>query len=462
MAIPAPHKIPSNEVKLIILSLACLFLLYPAPPAQCQVKDGKELIAAVNKGSPGDKVQVAKGTFKLTTPLVPKANMTIQGAGPGKTIIMAADSWKPGTADLPKKENVNAYLFSFQRKTPGVKICDLTLQGPHLHGAIYCDNCDGLELCNLRVENFLWNSIKTWRMDKFKVHDCEFIDAGGRINRRTSGALVMHFTRDSEFWNNRIIKTENHPSNFFGIVGRQGRNCRIHHNTVGVSFSIEFAFYNSMNMEVDHNYFAGVMSIPRFGGGKIPEDGYSFWIHHNWVKNSYAIEYARNAAKIDHNLFDIPTSSDKGNLITNHGSKEAPGPTHFHNNLIKNPGRGIFWSKGIYNNFRFYNNHVKANTLTRKEGLFGFPRKTDFRTIVIRDNIIECIKANPRPLMRNKESYAATIEKNKLVNVSDTDSYANKKADRPVGLLKPLHFTCGVNDEFVVDGWTGSKAKRRK
>ncbi len=439
--------------------LACVALLFMTTSSPAQITDVQKLVDAVNNGSPGDTVNVGPGTFKLTVPLVPKPKMVIKGAGAGKTVITAADSWKPGIAGLPKKDNPKAYLFSFQRKTPGVKICNMTLTGPNLHGAIYCDNCDGLELCHLRIENFRWSSILTYRMNTFRVHDNEFIDAGGKI-KWNGGALRMHYTRDSEFWNNRITKTKNHPNNFFGFVGRQGRNCRFHHNTVEVSFSLEFAFYNSHNIEIDHNYFSGVISIPKFGGGSVPKDGYTFWIHHNWFKNSYAIEYARNAAKIDHNLFDFSTKNDKGNLITNHGKKECPGPTDFHNNLILNPGRGIFWSKGVYNNFRFYNNHVKANTLTRKDGLFGFPKKTDFKTILIRDNIIECTKKNPRPLMRNKESYTAKVENNHLLNVSDSDSYSNKDAERPVGLLKPLRFKCGVNEEFVVKGWEGSAAQK--
>ena len=447
-------------MKTITILLSGLVLMCATCATDAQITNVKDLVKAVNNGSPGDTVTIGAGVFRLAAPLVPKKNMIIKGAGVEKTIIMAAESWQPDLSGLPKKENPDSYLFHFD-KTTGVKISRMTLTGPKLSGAIYCDNSDGLELSHLQFKSFKWSGIRTWRMDNFRVHDNEFIDAGGKI-RFNGGALRMEFTRDSEFWNNRITKTKDHPNNYFGFVGRQCRNCRFHHNTVEVNFSLECAFYHDHNVEIDHNMFTGVISVPRFGGGNYPKDGFSYHIHHNWLKRSYAIEWARNGAKVDHNLFDVSTDDDKGNLITNFGAAECVGPTHFHNNLVKNPGRGLFWTKGIYNDYHFYHNHVKANTLTRKDGLFGFHKKSNFKTIEIRDNIIECSKENPRPLMRNQESYGATITNNKLTNVSDTASYKNPKTENTVGLERPLRFRCGVNGEYLVDGWKGTHVGETK
>lgn len=435
---------------------ALLFVLSTtATVAGADVKTVAELVNAVNRGKPGDTVTVAPGVYRLTAPLSPKRKMTIRGAGVGKTIIAAADSWNPGTDGLPKKENPDAHLFHFD-KTPGVSISRMTLTGPKLHGAVFCNDSDGLELHHLRIENFLYCSLRTYRMDKFRVHDCEFIDAGGKF-KHTGGALYLHYTRDSEFWNNRITKTSKHPSNFFGIKGRKAERCRIHHNTIEVSFSIEFPFEHDKSVEIDHNALAGVVSIPKFRGGMKIDKGHSFHIHHNWFRKSYAIEFARNGVEVNHNLFDFKTSDDKGNLISDFGRVIAPGPAKFHNNLIRNPGRGVFWSRSGYNNIEFANNHVKAATLTRKEGLFGFNKRTEFKSIVLRDNIIECTAKHPRPLMRNTESYAAVIRNNRLVNVSDTGKYANPQTSDKQGPLKPLKFRCGVNGEIVVDGWKASK-----
>jgi len=431
--------------------LSVVFLLSCAVTGFAQVKDVKQLIDAIVKGKPGDTIEISAGIFELSGPLALKEKMQIRGAGIGKTIIKAADSWKPGLKDLPQKDNSNAYLFSFE-KASGVKISHMTLTGPNLHGAIYCKGSTGVEFHHLRIESFRWSGIRTFSMKEFKIHDCEFHNAGGRI-KWSGGAMYMHWTRNSEFWNNRITRSGKHPE-FYGFKGRQAIDCRIHHNTIEVNFSIEYPFENDENVEIDHNVLHGTVSLPKHAGGKpIKENKHSFHFHHNWSRSSYALEWPRNGTEVDHNLFEFSTQDDVGNLISNFSKAPVPGPTRFHNNLVLNPGRGIIWSNSPHNHLYFYNNHIKANTLTRKDGLFGINAKSDFKTIEIRDNIIECTEKNPRPLLRNEASLKALIENNKLVNVSDTDTYKNAESGKPRGLLKPLKFKCGVNGEYLVDGW---------
>ena len=48
------------------------------------------------------------------------------------------------------------------------------------------------------------------------------------------------------------------------------------------------------------------------------------------------------------------------------------------------------------------------------------------------------------------------IFNNNLKNVSDTDKYENPKTDAKVGPLEPLVFRCGVNGEYIVEGWNTS------
>lgn len=436
--------------------LSALLLLSFTGPVRGEVNSVVSLREAIHRGSPGDAVHVAAGVYELTGPLRPKPKMVIRGAGIGKTILKPATTWQPGTDGLPKQENPDAYLFRFDGAT-GVTISDMTLTGPTLHGAVYCNNSDSLELHDLRIEDFLWSGIRTFRMDNFRVHDCVFVDAGGK-QKHSGGAIYIHWTKDSDFWNNRISKTDEHAAgNFFGIKGRGAKRCRIHHNTIEVGFSIEFPFENDFDNEIDHNALASTISIPKFAGGVVIEEGHSFHIHHNWCRKSYAIEFARNAVEVDHNLFDFSVEDDAGNLISDFGRKKAPGPAQVHDNLIKNPGRGVFWSNGGYDQFHFFNNHVKASTPTRGIGLFGFPKNTDFSTIVIRDNIIECSDETPRPLMRSDASYAATIANNKLVNVIDTDRFDNPRTDDRRGPETPLEFRCGVNGEIEVEGWNARR-----
>lgn len=159
--------------------------------------------------------------------------------------------------------------------------------------------------------------------------------------------------------------------------------------------------------------------------------------------------------EIDHNLFDFKTSDHGGNLIAEFSKVPSPGPTKMHNNLIRNPGRGVFWSNGGYNRFEFLHNHVIAHTRQRDSGLFGLtPKTTDYKTVVVRDNIVECLGSNPRPLFRHAEAYGnAVVENNKLVNVSDTEKYANPQTGDLQGLVEPLKFRCGAYGEYTVDGW---------
>ncbi len=434
-------------------------------PTGAQIAAVAELIDALRDAEPGTTIELAAGEFVLTEPLRPPAGVALAGAGPGETVITAASSWDPGTGDLPDNEtdfssaNQGAYLINLGNGTTGITISDMTLTGPTLHGAILGNNCDTLEVYNVHVVDFLWSSIRTWRMDNAKIRDNEFVDAGGKYSGRTGGALFMTWVKQSEFWNNRIYKTENCERNFYGFKGKQGKRCRFHHNDVLVNFSFEFAHENDQYLEIDHNHFTGTISIPKWAGGPVPEGGYTYHIHHNWLQSSYQLEWARNGAEVDHNLFDFDVEKDKGNLISEFGQVAYEGPTLFHDNLIKNPGRGLFWGRAAISNYSFYNNHVIANkTVTpREDGLFGFNTASDFSTIAIRDNIFEC-RGLDRPLVRNEESYGATIENNSFTGISDENKIDNPQTGNVKGPTEHLKFYVGVNDEYLVDGWTVTKA----
>lgn len=439
---------PQLRLATLLLALTVLLMAIafgrPANPV--------DLAEAVANSAPGDTVNLPRGTYELAAPLELKRGMALVGAGPGATVIKAAPNWTPGLAGLPQQENPQAYLLKLI-KTNNVRIADLTLTGPTLHGAIYADDASGVELSNLRIKDFQWSGVRTFRMNRLKVHDCQFIDAGGEV-QWTGGALFTSYTRNSEFWNNRIQKSENLGRNFYGFKGQGGESNRFHHNDVQVNFSFEFPFENETGFEIDHNRFDGVISIPKFGGGPVLRNGVSYHIHHNWLRRSYALEWARNSAEIDHNLFDFDPAQNDGNLISSFSDEPAAGPTNFHDNLIKNPGRGIFWADGVYNRFRFYNNVVKAEGGNQTQGLFGFNPNTDFDTIVIRDNIFEITGPTPRPLMRNEASYQATVQNNTLTNVADAERFTNRATGATRGLVEPLRFTVGVDNAYQVEGWT--------
>jgi hypothetical protein len=218
---------------------------------------------------------------------------------------------------------------------------------------------------------------------------------------------------------------------------------------------------HSLNLGLhDHNVCHGTISIPKYAGGPVPKSGRTFHIHHNWFRDSYSIEFVRNGIEISHNLFDFDVRKDHGNLISGFGQAAAKGPASFHNNLVSNPGRGIIWINEIYDNLEVRNNHIIARTTAtpRKDGLFGFNPGCDFKTIVIRDNIIEC-QGQARSLLRNNQSYGAVIANNQLNNIADAERFTNAKREKRPGLEQPLKFECGVHGEFTVDGWQAMATK---
>jgi Right handed beta helix region len=451
------------------LSLALVLISKPGRAAT-PVKTAAELVAAVRAGAEGATITIAAGTFKLDAPLELKAGMTLKGAGIHKTILTHTPNRKPPPTTLPDPEmtmeglDANAYLIRLQRDSAGITISDMTLYAPQLHGAIFGWFNANLHLHHLNIKETLWSGIRTFGMTRAKIHDCEFRDTGGRWDKGTpgvkggltGGAIFAVWMSDCEIWNNRFIRTRMQPEReFYGIKVRQGIRCRMHHNTIGANFSMEFPFENDEDVEIDHNVCYGTLSIPKYAGGIVPKSGRTFHIHHNWLKDSYAIEFVRNGVEIDHNLFDFDLKADHGNLITGFGNVPAKGPASFHNNLVNNPGRGVVWMNEVFNNLMVRNNQIIARkTATpRTEGLFGFNPASDFKTITIQDNVIIC-EGLPRPLLRSPESYAAKVENNTLANVSDAQKLKNAKTSRPVGLEQPLRFQCGVKGEFTVAGWT--------
>ena len=450
------------------ISLVALAALAAGGRAE-PVTTAAALAAAVADAKPGTAIALAAGTYELTKPLELKSGTTLTGAGMDLTTITHAAGWKPSTETLPDPEmttkgmDTGSFLIRLPDDSKGVTVRGLTLRAPQLHGAVYAKGVRNLTLDRVRVQDTLWVGVRTFSMTHSTIRDCEFTDAGGRWERGrpgtkggiTGGAIFAVYTEDCEIANNRFTRTRPaREHEFYGIKGRLARRVRIHHNTINVNFAIEFPFENDEDVEIDHNVCSGTISIPKYAGGPVPKGGRTFHLHHNWLRDSYAVEFVRNGVEIDHNLFDFDREKDHGNLISAFGKAPAKGPASFHDNLVHNPGLGVIWMNEVFNNLKVHNNHVIClETATpRKDGLFGFNPKCDFKTIEIRDNVIECV-GPARPLVRNTESLHAVIVNNKLTNVSDSAKYANPQTAAPAGLREPLKFACGVNGEVAVDGW---------
>lgn len=456
-------------MKPLLLALLTLTTAHAAP-----VTTAEALVAAIHNGTEGATIEIGPGTFALAAPLEPKTGMTLQGAGMDQTILTHTADWKPSVKTLPDPEmntkgmDTHAYLIRLSDKAADITITGLILHGPQLHGAIFGFGNENLHIHHVRVQDVLWAGIRTFSMKNAKIHDCEFIDAGGRWQRGgipgikggiTGGGIFAIWMKDSEISHNRFTRTQMEKQDeFYGIKVRQAKRCRVHHNTINVNFSMEFPFENDEDVEIDHNICHGTISIPKHAGGPVPESGRTFYLHHNYSTSGYAIEFPRNGIEVSHNLFDFTVEKDGGNLISGFGKAPAKGPAVFHNNLVNNPRRGVIWINEPYHNMTIRNNHIITRTTAtpRKDGLFGFNKQCDFSTFRIVDNIIEC-QGLARPLLRNDASYGMTIENNTLTNLSDPDRYKNPKTGNKPGPETPLKFQCGVHGELTVDGWNTTK-----
>jgi nitrous oxidase accessory protein len=437
--------------------------------------DAASLVAAVNTGAEGARIELAAGTFALREPLVLKAGMQLIGKGMGKTVITAVPEWKGNPKSLPdaetdfRKFDRSAYLIHLADKAAGIGISQLSLTGPQVHGAIFGWENAEFTLSFVEISDFQYSGLRTYITSKSKIHDCVFRDAGQRWENGTpgvkggitGGGIFAIWISDTEICHNRFLHTKTAPNeHYYGIKGREGRRLKIHHNTIETNFSIEFPFEGDEDVEISHNVLHGTVSIPKHAGGPVPKSGRTFHIHHNLFRDSYSIEFVRNGVEIDHNLFDFDPQKDHGNLISGFGQAAAAGPALFHNNLVNNPGRGVIWINEPYNNLTVRNNHiiVRPTVNQRNEGLFGFHESCDFPTFRFENNIIECLDTT-RPLFRNDASGKSTVKGNRWQGITDENRYQNGKADPKAGLEAPLQFTCGVHEETKVDGWKHSNKR---
>lgn len=462
------HK-PWQSIWMVLLAIVA-----PVAAEEVRVADAAALVTAVAAAGEGDVVVLAGGTYELTAPLKVGGGVTLRGGGAGVTTLRNAAGWTSSFDNRPDNElkissaDRGGYLIDLGDNHSGIRIQAMTLTAPELHGGVIGHGCRDLELSGLELREFGWCGVRLFSTRAALIRDNTFTDAAGRVSKTTGGAIFASYLEDSEITNNRFTKTQAERK-VFGIKGRQFRNVHIHHNTIAVNFSIELPFENDHGIEIDHNYLGGVVSIPKHGGGITKLDGapieagQAFHIHHNIFTTSYAIEGPRNGTRIDHNLFVFRVDDDGGNLISIFGSDYKgviPGPLVFEQNLVRNPGRGVFWSDLPHDGLTFAHNEVVADETTPSEhpdgllGLRGSKGKaaTDMTTVRVMHNLFRVL-GKARPLLRGGNQPLPRLANNRFENLSDTTGYPNPPAEEAPGLTEPLRFTAGVDGEYEVDGW---------
>ncbi|BAM02803.1 right-handed parallel beta-helix repeat-containing protein [Phycisphaera mikurensis] len=487
-------RVRSGATRLLRIG-AAVAAVAAAPVAAQPVSTVAGLRAAVAAASDGDVVELAAGDYTLASSLQIRSGVTLRGAGTGRTTLRAADGWRPafgGSLDDGtnfRRLDPSAYLIDLGRGvSDGARIEGMTLTGANLHGAVAGVATDRLAFEDLEVRDFGWSGIRLFISNDSVFRGNAFHNAGGRAggpgvkSGPTGGALNLTYLKTSEIANNRITRDPG-SDNVFGVKGREFRDVDVHHNTIDTNFAIELPFENDERVTIRHNFLDGTVSLPKFGGGREnigPEGSDSaFEIHHNVLTRAYSIEGTRNNLDVHHNLFSIDPDDDGGNLMSSFGGGfkgVVGGPVSFRDNLIDNPGRGIFWSDEPHDNFEFIRNHVRLDESEPNPfgtGLFGFRvsqddgeggrSETDFSTLTLADNLFEVLGGEDatRELFRNPQSFAARVENNDFDGITFTAAPENfdfaafnPDTGAARGPSGPLVFHAGVGGEYAVDGFS--------
>jgi len=458
--------ITKRSIFLLFITMA---LMTKVSAATVNVSNAEQLLSAVNNGAAGDTINVAAGTYSMTGTLSPKANMTIKGAGITSTILQPEANWNPGTLGLPigptdVSDNSAAYFFNIGSNAH-VTISDMCMDGKkQLQGAVLGNGSNYLTVYNVYFHDYTFTGVRVHDASNLVVHDCEFINMAIVGMDPESAAICFSYISNSQFYNNQFYFATHgvyygdgvNAGNYFGIKGRQLRQSRIHHNTIMINFSIELPFEKDYDVEIDHNYLAGMISVPRDGdGGGVPASGVSFHIHHNYISAGWVLEWERNCVELDHNLIDNSRQAE-GNIIGGwYDNSVYPGPTKIHDNLMTNIGLGIL-DIGRFNNTQIYNNWVKTTDFKAAGKTLLIiptgPTDIDRSSWVIKDNIFDC-SAQARALFWQDLGAGFTIQNNTMINVTDTANYSNPNTGATRGPLAPLHFTCGSHGAYTVNQW---------
>jgi hypothetical protein len=462
-------------------TLAVLAAFSTPSQGQVIVTNVTELVDAVNNGAPGTSISLAPGIYELPAAIRLKSGMSLIGAGVGQTILRNAPSFAfPPAGWYGDDTNFEfsfreRYLIDLGRDLSNFTVRGMTLAGPGVYGGVHFIACANVTLTDLEFRDFRWSGIRGYIGTNFTITNNRFIDAGGQIVNpdasfgSTGGSMFLTYLSNSLIQNNRMELSGTRADNVYGVKGREFRSVRIANNTIRCGFSIELPFENDFYVDIENNFLSGAVSIPRYAGGILPPTGaqpYTFRIKNNYFGESYSIEGPRNGLIVENNVFNFAAGDDGGNLVSSFDpfsqTPLAPGPATFRNNIIINPGRGVFWSDVVYNNVTFANNHIFANELMPSlypEGLLSFRgfspalggQTTLFSSIFLTSNIVE-IRGTPRSFIRYADAYAANISNNLLLNVQDAASVPNPQTGAAYGLLQPLVFNVGVNGEIAVNG----------
>jgi hypothetical protein len=406
-------------------------------------------------------IRIGPGTYVATETAYLQGGTTIAGSGrygEKATIITAATDWP--LVEEPRQENpANEYLIAFE-KVQDIEIRDLSLTSDPAHritGAIRCLRCEDVRLREIGVREFRWAGMHFEISNRINVTKCRIENASTDKSRFWNGLIRTRYVRDSEFSYNRILSD---TGGGYGYKGGGHTGVRIHHNFIDVSggFAIESAHENEYGVEIDHNFLIRCVSIPKSVQSPDPNNkgyGYTFWLHHNYMTDSYTIEGPRNHVRVDHNYIHI--EKPNGRVYTHHGGTNN-GPIWIHNNVIENVDRAVVWmNRGLAENIHFYNNTVFcADAGIRTGALFSAYTAERLNGWMVKNNVFVAAWSRSRILLPSGRGVPTKITATNNLCINMTGLPDGNYADVDPGLQRDGHkpwafYQPAGADSFVVD-----------
>ena len=402
-------------------------------------------------------IQLGSGKFVATQTARPKSGVTIAGMGDrgeNSTQIVASPNWQLAERPNENDSGLSEYLIAF-RDRQNITLRDLVLASEPEHritGALYASDSENIAIHDVTVKDFRWAGLHLERSTGLSIHNNRIENASTEKFQFHGGLIRTRFIKNSEIHHNTVVST---IGGGYGYKGGGHENVRIRHNSFDLDrgFAIESAHENEVGVEIAYNSANQTISIPKSGQGENPNNKgfeYSFWIHHNFLTDSYAIEGPRNHLRLSHNYIRIEDTG--GNVYTQHGGKNN-GPVWIHHNVIENVDRGLVWvNRGDAKNIYVYNNTVTfADAGDRAGAILSAPNRdsrdnNNIENWVARNNVFIAPVSQPRKLFRENGAdpdIAATD--NLMVNVANVPAGNSvdiaprflKEGDRPWPFYTP-------------------------
>ena len=441
----------------------------------------KTLSYACEQVPAGDNtIKLGSGTFVESQTATPKSGVSIVGngsEGQEATIVQASADWT--VTGSPLDFNYTNYIIgvnTFAMKpgstqlTTNLTIRDIkfsSAQDNLIDGAIFIRDAQDILIEDLHIEDFRWTAIRLAFDSNIEVRNCTLVNVNGEdVFGDTSGDIFTRWVKNAEFHDITFLNTiEGERVWGVGYKGSGHEDTKIYSCSFmndGGGFDIEIPHENEYGVEIFDCQFDSPISIPREGNGDDPNTRgfeYSFWIHDNYMTNSYVIEGPRNHLRVNDNFIDI---KNPGGRVYSQFGGESRGPMWIYNNVIRNVDMAFIWKReGRLDSVYIYNNTVYLADAEDRAGAI-IDSYGNMAGWEIKNNVFIAPDSQPRRLGSAADcSYCGeiTFTNNLLVNVFTQENEAipeGNYTDQDPGFFlsgeKPSPFyRPAASESFVVD-----------